>query len=221
MATKAKPKRGRPKGTGKAAQERRSIVQSVRIHPDLKAELASAAKAAGHSIGAEISNRLRWSSAKRPAAWGGNHSHALAIIAARVATWVAALTGETWHKDRFTAEAVVTCLNNVMAHPALSPPPPPELPPRLARHIAELEAAGVAGLDAWKSQTDLGLACSLGVLRQLFTTPAPTHPSGEDAINDDLPHAGRLLGLRQSESGEIPLGDGKISLSEPTFKKGL
>ena len=79
--------------------------------------IEAGAKAAGHSLSAEIDRRLRqayWDKgrqrAERDRVFGGDHNFTLAFLLARVATGVEHSCGASWQEDRLVWSEVATAI---------------------------------------------------------------------------------------------------------------
>jgi hypothetical protein len=184
MVRKSKAKRGRPE---KPPEERKSVMLTARIQPDLKAELERARKASGNTLGKEVAFRLRRSFTQRADAWGDDYSRGLGLMVARITTWVQEATGKKWGEDRYTYAEILHCITSVLTHPVMLPGGPIELPiDGLSRWAANPEV--------FREPGELGKQLAGTVIRDLFREA--TTPTAGEPINDDLPRAGRLLGLK-------------------------
>jgi hypothetical protein len=185
MVRTAKAKRGRP---AKPPEERKkSVMLTARIQPELKADLERARKASGNTLGKEVAFRLKRSFTQRADAWGDDYSRGLGLMVARIMTWVQEATGKKWGTDRYTYAEVLHCINAVLTHPTMLPGGPIVLPvDGLSRWSADPEIFREAG--------QLGKELAGVVIRDLFREA--TEPTAGELINDDLPRAGRLLGLK-------------------------
>jgi hypothetical protein len=187
-------KRTRKPGAGRKPKppERKTVMLTLRVQPELKAALVRAGRGKKRwSLSNEVTDRLEESLSNRGDYFGSDRERQLGMIVARCAQWIHLHTGVSWRDSPWAFQALAACLQQVL--PLLGPAGPVEVPQKVADEVARWTAAGVDDSECQRYGSPEGIGARVAGIIQAMFNAGDLNMSVEWA--NDLGRAAKVLGL--------------------------